>query len=62
MMNWLHKNTPKLEWQRLKSSRKNVPDAYRCAIEGGWLLRHGEQTLFIADPHHEWDGNSYDFS
>lgn len=55
-------STPKLEWQKLKSKQKNVPDLYRSPVFGGWLISsNGERSalVFIPDPDHEWDGNSY---
>lgn len=55
-------NSPKLEWQKLKSRQKNVPDLYRSAVIGGWLITSGGEgapLTFIPDPEHEWDGSSY---
>lgn len=53
---------PKLEWQKLKSKQKNVPDLYRSAVPGGWLMTSGGDhaaLVFIPDADHEWDGNSF---
>lgn len=55
-------STPKLEWQKLKSKHKNVPDLYRSAVPGGWLMASGGEhpsLVFIPDTDHDWDGNSY---
>ncbi|SUO95628.1 hypothetical protein [Suttonella ornithocola] len=55
------KNTPKLDWQKLKSRNKNVPDCYRSPVFGGWLISNGYEggITFIPDPEHKWDGESY---
>ena len=54
-------NTPKLEWQKLKSKHKNVPDLYRSAVHGGWLIGSDKEAfslVFLPDPDHQWDGAS----
>lgn len=54
-------NTPKLEWQKLKSKHKNVPDLYRSAVQGGWLVAGDKENfslVFIPDEQHLWDGES----
>lgn len=55
------KQHPKLEWQKLKSKNKKVPDLYRSPIFGGWLISNGDYgaITFIPDPNHKWDGESY---
>lgn len=61
-LNLFGKNIPKLEWQKLKSRHKHVPDLYRSPIPGGWLLCTGgdyASLVFIPDAHHEWDGDSW---
>lgn len=56
----IQRDNPKLLWQKLESNYKQAPILYRTAIEGGWLISNVQGTLiFIPDPDHEWDGNSY---
>lgn len=59
-INPFSKNTPRLDWQRLKSKDKNVPDLYRSPVTGGWLVSAGIDAglVFIPDEKHAWDGNS----
>lgn len=59
-LNFFGGNSPKLDWQKLKSRQKQIPDLYRCAVPGGWLIGSGEggALAFIPDPEHQWDGES----
>lgn len=60
-LNFFGGNSPKLDWQKLKSKQKQIPDLYRCAVPGGWLISNGGETpslTFIPDFDHEWDGAS----
>lgn len=60
LMNFLGRK-PQLKWQKLRSDNKRVPDLYRSAVHGGWLICNGDTggLTFIPDPHYEWDGESY---
>lgn len=54
-------NAPSLEWQKLKSKNKNIPDLYRSPVPGGWIISQGGISggmIFLPDPEHEWDGES----
>lgn len=51
---------PKLDWQKLKSTERAVGDMYRSPIFGGWLITNADGSLvFVPDPEHKWDGESY---
>lgn len=51
----------KIDWQRIRSTERAVPDLYRSPVLGGWLVSHGYQggLTFVPDPEHKWDGESY---
>ncbi len=59
-LNPFTKNRPKLIWQKLKSKERNVPDLYRSAVAGGWLISSGIDggLVFLPDAEHSWNGSS----
>lgn len=55
----IFKSSPKLEWSKIKSSGRVIPDVYRSSVPGGWLISNAEGGLvFLPDPSHSWDGGS----
>lgn len=60
-LNLFDSSAPTLTWQRLKSKNKFVPNLYRSAVPGGWIVSNhsGNALVFIPDDKHQWDGDSY---